>query len=74
MATEKKTAAKQYLLVDEDGNYWGLGTWDQIIEWLESYNEGWNDHEFAEWLSECEIYELGTSKKLKYTPSKFEIK
>ena len=77
MATKKTATVKQYVVVDGDGDILGHGTWDEVIEALDEFNDG--DHygdeiPFGEWIAQCTIYELGVSKKLKYTPSKYEMK
>ena len=75
--SNKKSTEKLYVVIDGDNDFLGHGTWNEIVESLEEYNDGWDEYDeisFAEWVSQCEIYELGASKKLKYTPSKFEIK
>ena len=80
MATKKQTAVKtekQYLVIDNDGDILAYGLMDEIIDTLNEYNDGDDEDDeltFDQWIAQCTIHELGNGKKLKYTPSKYEIK
>ena len=36
-------------------------------------DEEYDEMTFPEWIAQCTIHELGTGKKLKYTPAKYSF-
>ena len=75
--TNNSKQDKQYLVIDNEGDILAYGTMSEIEDTLEEYNDGGDEHDelsFPNWITQCTIYELGVGKKLKYIPSKFEIK
>lgn len=78
MATKKQQQPeKQYVMFDPEGDLIAMGDWEAIRHALlefESDSGVVDEVPFNEWVTQITIHELGVGKKIKYTPSKFELK
>ena len=79
MATKKQQQQpeKQYVMFDPEDDLIALGNWEDIRHALlefESVSGVVDEVPFEEWITQITIHELGVGKKIKYTPSKFELK
>ena len=77
MAIKKQQPEKQYIMLDPEGDLLALGNWEEIRHALlefESDSDEDDEVPFDEWITQITIHELGVGKKIKYTPSRFELK
>ena len=79
MATKKQQQQpeKQYVMFDPEDDLIALGNWEAIRHALlefESDSDEDDEVPFEEWVTQITIHELGGDWKIKYTPSKFELK
>jgi hypothetical protein len=77
MAIKKQQPEKQYIMLDPEGDLIALGNWEEIRHALlefESDSDEDDEVPFDEWITQITIHELGVGKKIKYTPSRFELK
>jgi hypothetical protein len=70
MAIKKATAKpKYYVVMDEDGDIFTQGEWDEIKEEIEEHIEGGCNESARNFVNSLTIHELTAGKKLKYTPA-----
>jgi hypothetical protein len=77
MAIKKQQPEKQYIMIDPEGDLIALGNWEEVRHALlefESDSDKDDEVPFNEWITQITIHELGVGKKIKYTPSRFELK
>jgi hypothetical protein len=77
MAIKKQQPEKQYIMIDPEGDLIALGNWEEVRHALlefESDSDEDDEVPFNEWITQITIHELGVGKKIKYTPSRFELK
>ena len=78
MAVKKQQQPeKQYVIFAPEGDLIAMGDWEAIRHALlefESDSDEDDEVPFKEWVTQITIHELGVGKKIKYTPSKFELK